>query len=51
MEPPHTGYWRQYDTAWVADKTRWILSVDATERDTLTQQLAYCPNKLITVAR
>ncbi|MFJ9900347.1 hypothetical protein ACIQPR_44155 [Streptomyces sp. NPDC091280] len=49
MEPPHTGYWRQYATDWVADKTWWSLSIDATERDALTQQFVDCPDEPITV--
>ncbi|MEV8547639.1 HNH endonuclease family protein [Streptomyces sp. NPDC051572] len=48
--PPYTGYRCQYDTHWIADKLRWGLSVDATERDALTQQLAGCPDRPITVA-
>ncbi|MFF5010890.1 HNH endonuclease family protein [Streptomyces phaeochromogenes] len=48
--PPHAGYQCQYDTDWVADKTRWGLSIDATERDALVQQLADCPDQPITVA-
>ena len=47
--PPYAGYRCQYDTDWVADKTRWGLSVDATERDALTQQLAECPDLPVTV--
>ncbi|MGQ4483449.1 HNH endonuclease family protein [Streptomyces sp. SAS_276] len=47
--PPYAGYRCQYDTDWIADKTRWGLSIDATERDALTQQLADCPDQPITV--
>ncbi|MFD4878926.1 hypothetical protein ACFWOB_36945 [Streptomyces sp. NPDC058420] len=47
--PPYAGYRCQYDTDWIADKTRWGLSVDAAERDALTQQLADCPDRPITV--
>lgn len=47
--PPYAGYWCRYVTDWVADKTRWGLSVDTTERDALTQQLASCPDEPITV--
>ncbi|WP_019070530.1 hypothetical protein [Streptomyces hokutonensis] len=41
------------NTDWIADKTRWGLSIDAAERDALTQQLtqqlADCPDLPITV--
>ncbi|MFJ6901897.1 HNH endonuclease family protein [Streptomyces hokutonensis] len=47
--PPYAGYRCQYGTDWIVDKTRWGLSVDATERDALTQQLADCPDQPITV--
>ncbi|WP_405849480.1 HNH endonuclease family protein [Streptomyces sp. NBC_01518] len=47
--PPYTAYWCQYDTDWIADKTRWNLSIDATEHDALTLQLADCPDEPITV--
>ena len=47
--PPYAGYRCQYDTDWIADKTRWGLSIDAAERDALTQQLASCPDEPITV--
>ncbi|MFJ9900335.1 HNH endonuclease family protein [Streptomyces sp. NPDC091280] len=47
--PPYAGYQCQYDTDWIADKTRWGLSIDATERNALTQQLADCPDRPITV--
>ncbi|MFJ8143331.1 HNH endonuclease family protein [Streptomyces sp. NPDC096013] len=47
--PPYVGYRCQYDTDWIADKTRWGLSIDPVERDALTQQLADCPDQPITV--
>ncbi|WP_405976535.1 HNH endonuclease family protein [Streptomyces sp. NBC_00988] len=47
--PPYVGYRCQYDTDWIADKTRWSLSIDATERDALTQQLTGCPDRPINV--
>ena len=47
--PSYAGYWCRYVTGWAADKARWGLNVDATERDTLAQQLADCPNEPITV--
>ncbi|MFF6992625.1 hypothetical protein [Streptomyces sp. NPDC010273] len=40
--PPYAGYRCQYDTDWIADKTRWGLSIDPVERGALTQQLADC---------
>ena len=48
--PPFAGYQCRYDIDWIADKTRWGLSIDATERDALTRQLADCPDEPITVA-
>jgi hypothetical protein len=47
--PPYAGYRCQYDTHWIADKTRWGLSIDTIERDALTRQLANCPDEPITV--
>ncbi|MFG2785963.1 HNH endonuclease family protein [Streptomyces prunicolor] len=47
--PPYAGYRCQYGTDWVADKTRWGLSIDPIERDALAQQLAGCPDRPITV--
>ncbi|MGQ4431321.1 MULTISPECIES: HNH endonuclease family protein [unclassified Streptomyces] len=47
--PAFAGYRCQYDTDWIADKTRWNLSIDTAERDALTQQLAGCPDQPITV--
>ncbi len=46
--PPRTGYRCEYDTNWIVDKTHWGLSIDATERGALTQQLASCPDQPIT---
>lgn len=48
--PPAAGYRCQYVTDWIADKTRWGLSVDATEHDVLAGQLGRCPDTPITVA-
>ncbi|MFJ8159023.1 HNH endonuclease family protein [Streptomyces sp. NPDC094468] len=47
--PPYSPYWCEYVTDWVADKTRYQLSVDPAEQDALTEQLAACPNRPITV--
>lgn len=45
----YAGYRCQHDTDWIADKTRWGLSIDATERNALDRQLADCPDQPITV--
>ncbi|GAA5062206.1 HNH endonuclease family protein [Streptomyces similanensis] len=47
--PPAAGYRCQYVTDWVADKTRWGLTVDSAERDALADQLGRCPDSPITV--
>ncbi|MFF8479112.1 HNH endonuclease family protein [Streptomyces sp. NPDC015414] len=47
--PPAAGYRCQYVTDWIADKTRWNLSIDATEEAALTGELSRCPNVPITV--
>ncbi|WP_435279435.1 HNH endonuclease family protein [Streptomyces sp. 1222.5] len=47
--PPAAGYRCQYVTDWVADKTRWGLSVDTAEQTALTDVLAGCPNAPVTV--
>ncbi|MER5860283.1 HNH endonuclease family protein [Streptomyces sp900105245] len=47
--PPAAGYRCQYATDWVADKTRWGLSIDTAEQTTLTDVLADCPDATITV--
>ncbi|MGV9420014.1 HNH endonuclease family protein [Streptomyces sp. NPDC003674] len=47
--PPAQGYRCQYVTDWIADKTRWGLSIDATEEAALTGELSRCPNAPITV--
>ncbi|GAA3078752.1 hypothetical protein GCM10010448_70420 [Streptomyces glomeratus] len=47
--PPAEGYRCQYVTDWVADKTRWGLSIDATEQAALTEVLSVCPDVPITV--
>ncbi|MEU5116649.1 HNH endonuclease family protein [Streptomyces longwoodensis] len=46
---PATGYRCQYATDWVADKTRWGLSIDTAEADALTDLLDACPDVPITV--
>ncbi|MGY5099461.1 HNH endonuclease family protein [Streptomyces sp. 900105245] len=48
--PPAAGYRCQYVTDWVADKTRWGLSIDAVEQTALIQELDGCPSAPITVA-
>ncbi|PWI06712.1 HNH endonuclease [Streptomyces sp. NWU339] len=47
--PPAAGYRCQYVTDWVADKTRWGLSVDTTERAALAETLSHCSDVPITV--
>ncbi|GHD53929.1 HNH endonuclease family protein [Streptomyces galbus] len=47
--PPATGYRCQYATDWVADKTRWALSIDPAEADALSDLLDACPDVPITV--
>ncbi|MFF4316896.1 HNH endonuclease family protein [Streptomyces sp. NPDC001507] len=47
--PPYAPYWCEYVTNWVADKTRYQLSVDPTEHNALTERLAACPDQPITV--
>ena len=46
---PTAGYRCQYVTDWVADKTRYRLSVDASEEAALSETLSRCPNEPITV--
>ncbi|WDM16520.1 HNH endonuclease [Streptomyces lavenduligriseus] len=47
--PPAAGYRCQYATDWVADKTRWGLSIDTSEEAALSQILSHCPNTPVTV--
>ncbi|MFI6662952.1 HNH endonuclease family protein [Streptomyces sp. NPDC050523] len=47
--PPATGYRCTYVTDWVADKTRYQLSVDPGEKAALAETLARCPDVPITV--
>ncbi|MEU9157950.1 HNH endonuclease family protein [Streptomyces sp. NPDC048417] len=47
--PPYAGYWCTYVTNWVADKTRYQLTVDPAERTALAERLAACPDQSITV--
>lgn len=47
--PPADGYRCQYVTDWVADKTRWGLSIDATEQAALAETLSHCSDGPITV--
>jgi hypothetical protein len=46
-QPPAQGYRCQYATDWVADKTRWGLTIDPTEH--AAQALSNCPDQPITV--
>ncbi|MFD9114721.1 HNH endonuclease family protein [Streptomyces bottropensis] len=47
--PPHQGYHCQYATDWIADKSRYQLSVDPAEQAALADVLNDCPNETITV--
>ncbi|WP_372504826.1 HNH endonuclease family protein [Streptomyces lavenduligriseus] len=47
--PPAAGYRCQYVTDWVADKTRWGLSIDSGEEAALSKILSHCPNVPISV--
>ncbi|WTO32919.1 HNH endonuclease family protein [Streptomyces achromogenes] len=47
--PSATGSRCQYVTDWVADKTRWGLSIDTGEEAALSQVLTHCPNAPVTV--
>ncbi|MGW1606659.1 HNH endonuclease family protein [Streptomyces eurythermus] len=47
--PPAAGYRCQYVTDWVADKTRWGLSIDSGEEAAVSQVLSQCPNAPISV--
>ncbi|MFJ4836337.1 HNH endonuclease family protein [Streptomyces sp. NPDC088747] len=48
-QPPAEGYLCQYVTDWVADKTRWQLSIDPSEEAALFETLSRCPAGPITV--
>ncbi|MEU7428596.1 HNH endonuclease family protein [Streptomyces sp. NPDC040750] len=48
--PPAAGYRCQYATDWIADKTRWGLSIDATEHAALAKVLDNCPDVPVTVS-
>ncbi|WP_405562971.1 HNH endonuclease family protein [Streptomyces phaeochromogenes] len=47
--PTFEGYRCQYVTDWVADKTRYGLSVDVSEEAALSETLSRCPNEPVTV--
>ncbi|MFJ8153945.1 HNH endonuclease family protein [Streptomyces sp. NPDC094468] len=47
--PSSVGYQCEYVTNWVADKTRYQLSVDPAERNALDERLTVCPDQPITV--
>ncbi|MEH0588720.1 HNH endonuclease family protein [Streptomyces sp. B21-106] len=47
--PPYAGYWCHYVSDWVADKTRYRLTIDPAEQTALAQRLAECPDQPITV--
>ncbi|MEV5646462.1 HNH endonuclease family protein [Streptomyces flaveolus] len=47
--PPAAGYRCQYVSDWVADKTRWALSIDAAEQAALAEELSHCADVPVTV--
>ncbi|MEU1408529.1 HNH endonuclease family protein [Streptomyces sp. NPDC005728] len=47
--PPAKDYRCQYATDWVADKTRWGLSIDTAEQTAISDVLRHCPDAPITV--
>ncbi|MFC9280175.1 HNH endonuclease family protein [Streptomyces collinus] len=47
--PPAAGYRCQYVTDWIADKTRWGLSIDTGEHRALTEELSHCLDVPVTV--
>ncbi|WP_445282657.1 HNH endonuclease family protein [Streptomyces sp. DSM 118148] len=47
--PSATAYRCQYVTDWVADETRWGLSIDATEQIALPEEFGNCTDAPITV--
>ncbi|MET9038756.1 hypothetical protein [Streptomyces mirabilis] len=46
---PYAGYWCAYVTSWIADKTRYQLTVDPAEQTALAERLAICPDQPITI--
>ncbi|WP_329265063.1 DUF1524 domain-containing protein [Streptomyces sp. NBC_01478] len=48
-QPPAPGYRCQYATEWIADKTRWGLTVDPAEHAALTDALTSCADQPVTV--
>ncbi|MFG2370500.1 HNH endonuclease family protein [Streptomyces sp. NPDC048504] len=48
-QPPALGYRCQYVTDWVADKTRWGLTVDPAEHAALSEALSSCPDQPVSV--
>jgi len=47
--PSYSSATCRYVNEWVADKTRWRLTVDSAEKSALTSLAAGCPNTTITV--
>ncbi|MER7179436.1 hypothetical protein ABT404_08115 [Streptomyces hyaluromycini] len=48
--PPYAGYRCTYVTTWIADRTRYHLSIAPAEQAALAERLAACPDQAITVA-
>ncbi|MFF7357366.1 HNH endonuclease family protein [Streptomyces filipinensis] len=49
--PPAEGYRCTYVTDWVADKTRWGLSIDTDEQEALSDVLSNCPDVPVTITQ
>ncbi|WP_425276658.1 hypothetical protein [Streptomyces diastatochromogenes] len=47
--PRYAGHWCTYLTNWVADKTRYHLTIDPNEQTALAERLTACPDEPITV--
>ncbi|MER6221059.1 hypothetical protein ACWCYL_26280 [Streptomyces sp. 900105755] len=47
--PAVRPYWCTYVTDWVADKTRYQLTVDPAEQTALAARLVACPDQPLTV--
>jgi len=47
--PPAAVHRCQYATDWIADKTRWGLTIDTTEHDALAERPGRCPDPPVAV--
>ncbi|MGW3450289.1 GmrSD restriction endonuclease domain-containing protein [Streptomyces sp. NPDC001076] len=48
--PPYAPYGCRYVTHWIADKTRYQLTIGPAERTALTERLAACPDQPVTLS-